>query len=71
MLIRTVRHRDWNNKQLTLENKTIAECARLASERFQDSGPWIITDEHCTHELSCERVTEWRVVNLRGSAEGE
>jgi len=71
MLIRTVRHRDWNNKQLTLENKTIAECARLASERFQDGGPWIVSDEHGNHELSCERVTEWRVVNLRGSAEGE
>jgi len=71
MLIRTVRHRDWNHKQLTLYNITIAECALIASHRFDDPGPWIITDEHCTHELSCERVTEWRVVNLRGSAEGE
>ena len=71
MLTRTVRHKYWLHKQCQFENTTIAECARLASDRFEDSGPWIITDEHCTHELSCERVTEWRVVNLRGSAEGE
>ncbi len=71
MLIRTVAHKDWAHKNMTLENTTIAECARIASERFQDSGPWIVSDEHCNHELTCERVTEWRVVNLRGSAEGE
>jgi len=71
MLIRIVQHKDWANKFMRLENKTIADCARLAAERFNDPGPWIVSTEHCNHELTCERVTEWRVVNLRGSAEGE
>jgi hypothetical protein len=71
MLIRIVQHKDWANKFMRLEDKTISDCARLASERFNDPGPWIVSDEHCNHEITCERVTEWRVVNLRGSAEGE
>ncbi len=71
MLIRIIQHKDWANKFMRLENKTIAECARLASECFNDPGPWIVSDEYGNHELSCERVVEWRVVNLRGSAEGE
>ena len=71
MLIRTVKHKDWVHYMCQFENTTIADCARLASERFNDPGPWIVSDEHCTHELTCERVTEWRVVNLRGSAEGQ
>jgi len=71
MLIRKVENKNWEHMVIQLNGLTIADCARLASERFNDPGPWIVSDEHCTHELTCERVTEWRVVNLRGSAEGE
>jgi hypothetical protein len=70
MLTRKVEHKDWNHMRLEIENKAIAECARIASATFGDGGPWIVSDEHCTHEVLCERVNEWRCVNLRGSAEG-
>jgi hypothetical protein len=70
-LVRTVRHVDWNHYQMKTTGKTIAESALAASEKFDDPGPWIVSDEHCSHEVRCERVTEWRCVNLRGSAEGK
>ena len=71
MLIRTVKHKYWTHYVCQFENTTIADCAKRASELYSDPGPWIVSDERCTCELTCERVVEWRVVNLRGSAEGE
>jgi len=71
MLTRKVENKNWAHMVIKFNGLTIADCAKRASEFFSDPGPWIVSDEHCTHELTCERVTEWRVVNLRGGAEGE
>ena len=70
-LTRTVEHMDWSHKRVQFDGLTIAECARRASEMFNDPGPWIVSDEHCSHKVQCERVCEWRCVALRGSAEGD
>jgi hypothetical protein len=70
-LTRTVEHEVWMNMKIKFDGLTIAECARRASEYFGDPGPWIVSDEHCKHTVKCERVCEWRCVDLREDPEGD